>query len=95
MPELGIPEHGECLCGDARSACGSGCLCEMLHGFDIADRLPAANGWTERQTAVFGFDVNLGYSTCRDEPQPRQPLGKILENCARTMPSATETALAA
>jgi hypothetical protein len=52
--ELGIPEHGECLCGDARSACGSGCLCEMLHGFDIADRLPAANGWTERQTAVFG-----------------------------------------
>jgi hypothetical protein len=29
-------------------------LCEMLRGFDIADRLPAANGWTERQTAVFG-----------------------------------------
>lgn len=54
MLELGIPEHGECLCGDGKSACGSGCLCEMLRGFDIADRLPAANGWTERQTAVFG-----------------------------------------
>jgi hypothetical protein len=47
---LGLPKHGDCLCGDGNSAC----LCETLRGLDVADRLPAANGWTERQTAVFG-----------------------------------------
>jgi hypothetical protein len=48
--QLGVAGGGECLCGDGKSAC----LCETLRAFDIADRLPAANGWTERQTAVFG-----------------------------------------
>lgn len=48
--QLGVAGDGECLCGDGKSAC----LCEMLRTFDIADRLPAANGWTERQTAAFG-----------------------------------------
>jgi hypothetical protein len=48
--ELGVREDGACLCGDGKSAC----LCETLRSFDIADRLPAANGWTEPQTAVFG-----------------------------------------
>jgi hypothetical protein len=48
--ELGDPEDGSCLCAGGRSVC----LCEMLRSFDIADRLPAANGWTERQTATFG-----------------------------------------
>jgi len=48
--ELGAPEDGLCLCSDGKSAC----LCETLRTFDIAERLPAANGWTERQTAVFG-----------------------------------------
>jgi hypothetical protein len=48
--ELGVAEDGGCLCTDGKSAC----LCETLRSFDIADRLPAANGWTERQTAVFG-----------------------------------------
>jgi hypothetical protein len=48
--ELGVKGDGKCLCGDGKSAC----LCDTLRGFDIADRLPAANGWTERQTAVFG-----------------------------------------
>jgi hypothetical protein len=48
--ELGVPGSGECLCGDGKSAC----LCETLRTFDIAESLPAANGWTERQTALFG-----------------------------------------
>jgi hypothetical protein len=48
--ELGKSGDGLCLCADGKSAC----LCEMLRGFDIAGRLPAANGWTERQTAVYG-----------------------------------------
>jgi hypothetical protein len=48
--ELGVRGNGKCLCGDGKSAC----LCDTLRSFDIADRLPAANGWTERQTAVFG-----------------------------------------
>jgi hypothetical protein len=48
--ELGVRGDGKCLCGDGNSAC----LCDTLRGFDIADRLPAANGWTERQTAVLG-----------------------------------------
>ena len=47
---LGVAGAGECLCADGKS----GCLCETLRTFDIADRLPAANGWTERQTAFFG-----------------------------------------
>ena len=49
--ELGTPEDGSCLCSNNESAC---CLCEMLRTFDVAERFPAANGWTERQTAVFG-----------------------------------------
>jgi hypothetical protein len=48
--ELGVPADGRCLCGDGKSAC----LCDTLRAFDIADGLPAANGWTERQTAAFG-----------------------------------------
>jgi hypothetical protein len=48
--ELGVPGNGACLCADGKTAC----LCETLRAFDIADRLPAANGWTERQTAAFG-----------------------------------------
>jgi hypothetical protein len=48
--ELGVRGDGGCLCGDGKAAC----LCETLRTFDIADRLPAANGWTERQTAAFG-----------------------------------------
>jgi hypothetical protein len=48
--ELGVPSSSLCLCSDGKSAC----LCETLRTFDIAERLPAANGWTERQTAVFG-----------------------------------------
>jgi hypothetical protein len=48
--ELGTSAGGLCLCSDGKSAC----LCETLHSFDIAGKLPAANGWTERQTAVFG-----------------------------------------
>jgi hypothetical protein len=48
--ELGAAGDGGCLCGGDKSVC----LCERLRAFDIADRLPAANGWTERQTAVFG-----------------------------------------
>jgi hypothetical protein len=48
--ELGKSGDGLCLCADGKSAC----VCEMLRSFDIADRLPAANGWTERQTAIYG-----------------------------------------
>jgi hypothetical protein len=48
--ELGAPSGGSCLCSDGKSAC----LCDTLRTFDIAERLPAANGWTERQTGVFG-----------------------------------------
>jgi hypothetical protein len=48
--ELGVQGNGACLCADGKTAC----LCETLRAFDIADRLPAANGWTERQTAAFG-----------------------------------------
>ena len=48
--ELGVRGDGACLCGDGSSAC----LCDMLRTFDIAGRLPTANGWTERQTALFG-----------------------------------------
>jgi hypothetical protein len=48
--QLGVAGGGECVCSDGKSAC----LCETLRAFDIADRLPAANGWTERQTAAFG-----------------------------------------
>lgn len=48
--ELGVAADGRCLCSDGKSAC----LCETLRAFDIAERLPAANGWTERQTAMFG-----------------------------------------
>jgi hypothetical protein len=60
--ELGTPGEGACICGDGKSAC----LCETLRAFDIADRLPAANGWTERQTALFGgprlFDLPQGFA---------------------------------
>jgi hypothetical protein len=48
--ELGVRGEGLCLCDDGKSAC----LCETLRTFGIAARLPAANGWTERQTAAFG-----------------------------------------
>jgi hypothetical protein len=48
--ELGEPSTGTCLCQNNKSSC----LCEMLRTFDIAERFPAANGWTERQTALFG-----------------------------------------
>jgi hypothetical protein len=48
--QLGTPADGLCLCSGNRSAC----LCETLRTFGIAERYPAANGWTERQTAVFG-----------------------------------------
>ncbi len=48
--ELGTPADGLCLCSNNELAC----LCETLRTFDIAERFPAANGWTERQTAVFG-----------------------------------------
>jgi hypothetical protein len=48
--ELGVPGAGACLCADGKTAC----LCDTLRSFDFADRLPAANGWTERQTAAFG-----------------------------------------
>lgn len=48
--ELGVRGGGACLCDDGSSAC----LCDMLRTFDIAGSLPAANGWTERQTALFG-----------------------------------------
>jgi hypothetical protein len=56
--ELGARSEGECICGDGKSAC----LCETLRAFDITDKLPAANGWTERLTALFGgpreFDLS-------------------------------------
>ncbi|MCA1452694.1 hypothetical protein I6F35_05605 [Bradyrhizobium sp. BRP22] len=48
--ELGMSASGGGLCGDGNLQR----LCDMLRSFDIADRLPAANGWTERQTAVYG-----------------------------------------
>ena len=48
--ELGKPSTGLCLCRDNKSTC----LCETLRTFDIAERFPAVNGWTERQTALFG-----------------------------------------
>jgi hypothetical protein len=48
--QLGLPEKGLCLCADGKSAC----LCDTLRSFDLAGTLPAANGWTERQTALFG-----------------------------------------
>jgi hypothetical protein len=48
--ELGKPADNLCLCSDGKSAC----LCDTLRSFDIAEELPAANGWTERQTATFG-----------------------------------------
>ncbi|MGA7805562.1 hypothetical protein [Bradyrhizobium sp.] len=48
--ELGVRGDRSCLCGDGKSVC----LCETLRAFNIADTLPAANGWTERQTALFG-----------------------------------------
>ncbi len=48
--QLGAPQEGLCLCAGGKSAC----LCDMLRSFDIADKLPAGNGWTERQTALFG-----------------------------------------
>ncbi len=48
--QLGEREQGLCLCADGKTAC----LCNALRGFDIAGTLPAANGWTERQTALFG-----------------------------------------
>ena len=46
--ELGMREKASAF--DGKSAC----LCDTLRSFDIAERLPAANGWTERKTALFG-----------------------------------------
>jgi hypothetical protein len=48
--QLGVWKEGLCLCADGKSAC----LCDTLRSFDIAGKLPAANGWTERQTALYG-----------------------------------------
>ncbi len=48
--QLGVRKEGLCLCADGKIAC----LCDLLRDFDIAGKLPAANGWTERQTALFG-----------------------------------------
>jgi hypothetical protein len=62
--ELGTRESSECVCGDGESAC----LCDMLRSFDIAERRPAANGWTERQTALFGGPRLLALPThCHKE----------------------------
>jgi len=62
--ELGVPGDGSCLCGDGKSAC----LCDTLRTFDIADRLPAANGWTERQTALFGGPRLLEFPDAIERP---------------------------
>ena len=62
--ELGARGDGLCLCGDGKSAC----LCDMLRAFDIADRLPAANGWTERQTALFGGPRLLEFPDAAKRP---------------------------
>lgn len=48
--QLGVRKEGLCLCADGKTAC----LCDTLREFDIAGKLPAANGWTERQTALYG-----------------------------------------
>jgi len=63
--ELGVPGDGSCLCGDGKSAC----LCDTLRTFDIADRLPAANGWTERQTALFGGPRLLEFPDAAKRPK--------------------------
>jgi hypothetical protein len=73
--ELGVPGNGACLCADGKTAC----LCETLRSFDITDRLPAANGWTERQTAAFGPPQLLNLPLCA-EASRNQPLGKTREN---------------
>jgi hypothetical protein len=62
--ELGVPGDGLCLCGDGKSAC----LCDTLRTFDIAGRLPAANGWTERQTALFGGARLLEFADAVERP---------------------------
>jgi hypothetical protein len=48
--ELGVPGNGACVCADGKSPC----LCDTLRQLDVAGSLPAANGWTERQTAAYG-----------------------------------------
>ena len=70
--QLGDPKQGLCLCADGQSAC----LCDTLRDLDLPGKLPAANGWTERQTARYGPPhlLNLPADVAA------QPLGKTREN---------------
>ena len=72
--QLGEPKQKLCLCADGKTAC----LCDTLRGCELAGKLPAANGWTERQTALYGPPhlLNLPSSAAAGG----QPLGKTREN---------------
>jgi hypothetical protein len=67
-------KQGLCLCADGKTDC----LCDTLRGFELAGKLPAANGWTERQTALYGPPHLL--NPPGSAPAGDQPLGKIREN---------------
>lgn len=72
--QLGEREQGLCLCADGKTAC----VCDMLRGFELAGKLPAANGWTERQTVLYGPPqlLNLPGAAASGD----QPLGKTRAN---------------
>ena len=72
--QLGEPEQKLCLCADGKTAC----LCDTLRGCELAGKLPASNGWTERQTALYGPPHLLNLPT--SAAAGGQPLGKTREN---------------
>jgi hypothetical protein len=46
---LGSVDRAGCICRGSLADC----LCRTLEAFDVKDRLPAANGWTEHLSGMF------------------------------------------
>jgi hypothetical protein len=46
---LGSADRAGCICRGSLTDC----LCRTLEAFDVKDRLPAANGWTEHLSGIF------------------------------------------
>jgi hypothetical protein len=56
---LGSADCAHCVC----RGLAEDCLCRTLEEFEVKDRLPAANGWTEHLSGILGAPqaVHLSY----------------------------------
>jgi len=65
--QLGRENAAECLCKGFAEVC----LCRTLMRFEIKDRLPAANGWTEHLSGTFNAPQELSLSRSEISPDRR------------------------